>query len=211
MKKTISFALLIALVLSSSALLAGCGTAKVNSISLSDTTVTLEPGKSYALQVIVSPENAKDQKITWTSTDYTIVNVVDGTIYAIADGSATIEAATSNGKTASCSVFVETPTAYNKLNKDEKGFFDTFLKGIKQFKNPGSVSVINVDYQSAPTTAAYVAKIKAMNSLGGTTSDTYYVYSYGITEGGYISSSGADFDVAKINAAIKEYIQEQGW
>lgn len=211
MKKTISFALLIALVLSSSALLAGCGTAKVNSISLSDTTVTLEPGKSYALQVIVSPENAKDQKITWTSTDYTIVNVVDGTIYAIADGSATIEATTSNGKTASCSVFVETPTAYNKLNKDEKGFFDTFLKGIKQFKNPGSVSVVNVDYQSAPTTAAYVAKIKAMNSLGGTTSDTYYVYSYGITEGGYISSSGADFDVAKINAAIKEYIQEQGW
>lgn len=211
MKKTISFALLIALVLSSSALLAGCGTAKVNSISLSDTTVTLEPGKSYALQVIVSPENAKDQKITWTSTDYTIVNVVDGTIYAIADGSATIEATTSNGKTASCSVFVETPTAYNKLNKAEKGFFDTFLKGIKQFKNPGSVSVVNVYYQSAPTTAAYVAKIKAMNSLGGTTSDTYYVYSFGIIKGGYISSSGADFDVAKINAAIKEYIQEQGW
>lgn len=211
MKKTISFALLIALVLSSSALLAGCGTAKVNSISLSDTTVTLEPGKSYALQVIVSPENAKDQKITWTSTDYTIVNVVDGTIYAIADGSATIEATTSNGKTASCSVFVETPTAYNKLNKAEKGFFDTFLKGIKQFKNPGSVSVVNVDYQSAPTTAAYVAKIKAMNSLGGTTSDTYYVYSFGIIKGGYISSSGANFDVAKINAAIKEYIQEQGW
>ena len=211
MKKTISFALLIALVFSSVVLLAGCGTAKVDSISLSDTTVTLEPGKSYALQVIVSPENAKDQKITWTSSDYTIVNVVDGTIYAIADGSATIEAATSNGKTASCSVFVETPTAYNKLNKDEKGFFDTFLKGIKQFKNPGSVSVINVDYQSTPTTAAYVAKIKATNSLGGTTSDTYYVYSFGIIKGGYISSSGANFDVAKINAAIKEYIQEQGW
>ncbi len=211
MKKTISFALLMVLVFSSSILLAGCGTAKVNSISLSDTTVTLEPGKSYALQVIVSPENAKDQKITWTSTDYTIVNVVDGTIYAIADGSATIVATTSNGKTASCSVFVETPTAYNKLNKAEKGFFDTFLKGIKQFKNPGSVSVVNVYYQSAPTTAAYVAKIKAMNSLGGTTSDTYYVYSFGIIKGGYISSSGADFDVAKINAAIKEYIQEQGW
>lgn len=210
MKKTISFALLIALVLSSSALLAGCGTAKVNSISLSDTTVTLEPGKSYALQVIVSPENAKDQKITWTSTDYTIVNVVDGTIYAIADGSATIEAVTSNGKTASCSVFVETPTAYNKLNKAEKGFFDTFLKVIKQFKNPGSVSVVNVDYKSGSTTA-YVAEVKAMNGFGGTTSDTYYAYSYGITEGGYISSSGADFDVAKINAAIKEYIQEQGW
>ncbi|UKI19373.1 MAG: hypothetical protein L6V89_10110 [Oscillospiraceae bacterium] len=50
-----------------------------------------------------------------------------------------------------------------------------------------------------------------MNSLGGTTSDTYYVYSFGIIEGGYISSSGANFDVAKINAAIKEYIQEQGW
>lgn len=211
MKKTISFALLMVLVFSSSILLAGCGTAEVNNISLSDTTVTLEPGKSYALQVIVSPENAKDQKITWTSTDYTIVNVVDGTIYAIADGSATIEAATSNGKTASCSVFVETPTAYNKLNKAEKGFFDTFLKGIKQFKNPGSVSVVNVDYQSAPTTAAYVAEIKATNSWGGTTSDTYYVYSFGIIKGGYISSSGADFDVAKINAAIKEYIQEQGW
>lgn len=210
MKKAISFALLIALVFSSVVLLAGCGTAEVNNISLSDTTVTLEPGKSYALQVIVSPENAKDQKITWTSTDYTIVNVVDGTIYAIADGSATIEATTSNGKTASCSVFVETPTAYNKLNKDEKGFFDTFLKGIKQFKNPGSVSVINVDYKSGSTTA-YVAEVKAMNGFGGTTSDTYYVYSYGITEGGYISSSGADFDVAKINAAIKEYIQEQGW
>ncbi len=188
----------------------GCGIVDVESITLSDTTVNLEPGKSFALHVTILPENAEDQKITWTSTDYTIVNVVDGTLYAISDGNATIKATTSNGKSASCTVFVETPTAYSSLNPDEKGFFDTLVKGITQFKNPGSVSVVNVDYKSGSTTS-YVAEIKAMNGFGGTTADTYYVYSYGLEKGGYIFSSGSNFNVSKINAAIKEYIQEQGW
>lgn len=209
MKRFVSFCLVIITVLSMCIAFTGCS-AKVESIKLSDTTVNLEPGKSYSLHATISPDNAADAKLTWTSTDYSIVNVVDGTLYAIADGNATIRVTSENGVTASCTVFVATPTAYSKLNDDEKKFVDAFVKSIQQFKNPGSVSVVLVDYYDDSTTT-FVAEVKAMNGFGGVTSDTYKVYSSYISEGGYIYSSGSQFNVSKINAALKEYIEEQGW
>ena len=105
---------------------------------------------------------------------------------------------------------VTTATAYGQLNPSEKQFIDLFLKHITQFKDPGSVSIINVDYKNSGS-LPFVAEIKARNGFGGITSDTYYIYSSGIVEGGSIYSSGSNFNISRINAAIKEYVEKQGW
>ncbi len=207
--KSKTIALLAVLMMLITCSLVSC-TRAVKSISLSETVVNLEPGKSASIHAIFQPDNATDQKVTWTSSDYAVANVVDGTIYAIADGNATIKAVSSNGKSASCTVRVSTPSAYSKLNSHEKKFFDTLKSSITQFKNPGSVSVVKVDYDSGSSTT-FVAEIKAMNGFGGITATTYKVTSIGLYEGGYLYSSGSNFDVAKINAALTEYIAKQGW
>lgn len=88
-------------------ILTACGEVEVNSISITQASVTLEPGTQYTLAYTIAPNDANDQNIVWTSSDYTKVNVVNGTVYAIAEGSATIMITSTNGKTATCTVIVE--------------------------------------------------------------------------------------------------------
>ncbi|MDE5836493.1 MAG: Ig-like domain-containing protein, partial [Paramuribaculum sp.] len=55
----------------------------------------------------VSPENADDKTVTWTSDNSAVATVdADGLVTAISEGMATITATTANGLTASCEVTV---------------------------------------------------------------------------------------------------------
>lgn len=73
-------------------------------------TLSLAEGASEALVATVNPAEA-DQTVTFTSSDTAIATVTpkQGTVKAIAEGSATITATTSNGKTATCKVTVTAP------------------------------------------------------------------------------------------------------
>lgn len=78
----------------------------LQSISLNQTSVTLEKGKTTTLSVAYNPSNTTDNKaVTWSSSNTNIATVSNGVITAKAKGTAAITA-TVNGKTASCSVFV---------------------------------------------------------------------------------------------------------
>ena len=81
----------------------------VTAVSLNNTSLTLEIGESYTLFATVSPDNATDKSVTWTSSDQSVAMVEDGKVTAIESGTTTITATTSNGKTASCSVTVNEP------------------------------------------------------------------------------------------------------
>ncbi len=82
---------------------------EVTSVSLNKTSLTLEIGESETLTATVLPSNATDKSVTWTSSDKSVVTVINGRITAVGAGAATITATTSNGKTASCSVTVNEP------------------------------------------------------------------------------------------------------
>ncbi len=89
----------------------------VNKISISETTITLKVGQTETLSATVSPDDATDKTVTWTSSDNSIASVKDGVVTAIKLGTATITAKAGD-KTATCSVTVAaTPVTNVMLNK----------------------------------------------------------------------------------------------
>ena len=65
-------------------------------------------GDSMTLTAEISPENATDKSITWTSSDESVATVSDkGVVKAIAHGTAVITAKASNGKTGTYQITVD--------------------------------------------------------------------------------------------------------
>ncbi len=75
----------------------------------SETTMTTEPGKNtIALVATVSPSNATNKTVEWTSSDASVATVSDGVVTALKGGEVTITATASGTKyTASCTIKVE--------------------------------------------------------------------------------------------------------
>lgn len=78
---------------------------KVTGITLDKTKVKLTEWESVILTATVSPENATDKTLTWTSSDQAVAVVQDGVVIAISAGTATITARAGN-HTATCTVTV---------------------------------------------------------------------------------------------------------
>ena len=90
----------------------------VSSIALSPTSVTLNPNGTYKFNVTVSPSNATNKGVTWSSNDTTVVSVdQNGNIKALKDGMAKIRvtAQDGSGKYAEASVTVESSKPTNIL------------------------------------------------------------------------------------------------
>ena len=77
------------------------------SISLSKNSVSLQVGDSETLTATVEPANTTD-KLEWSSSAEDIATVKDGTITAVAHGTATITAK-AGSQTANCTVIVKNP------------------------------------------------------------------------------------------------------
>lgn len=81
--------------------------AEPDGITLSDTVIVLDQGKTQQLAATVTPENA-NKTVTWSSDNGNIASVADGLVTAgKAAGKAKITATTVNGKTATCEVQVK--------------------------------------------------------------------------------------------------------
>ena len=90
----------------------------VSSIALSPTSVTLNPNGTYKFNVTVSPSNATNKGVTWSSNDTNVVSVdQNGNIKALKDGMAKIRvtAQDGSGKYAEASVTVESSKPTNIL------------------------------------------------------------------------------------------------
>ncbi|MDE7452588.1 MAG: Ig-like domain-containing protein, partial [Paramuribaculum sp.] len=74
--------------------------------------VELTEGESTTLKAIITPENATEKSVTWSSSDSSVASVdASGLVTALKAGTATITATTSNGLTASCTVTVKAKSA----------------------------------------------------------------------------------------------------
>lgn len=83
----------------------------VESVTLDKTRLDLEPGDTVQLTATITPEDAADKTLTWASDDETAATVdQNGKVTAGEEGFATITVTTSNGKTATCDVYVGTKT-----------------------------------------------------------------------------------------------------
>lgn len=80
----------------------------VTGIALNKTTLSLKEGDEFTLVPTVTPDNAADKSVNWSSDNEAIVTVSDeGLVKALKAGKATVTATTvDQGKTASCSIEV---------------------------------------------------------------------------------------------------------
>ena len=82
----------------------------VKKIALSDKTLSFVAGDSDSVSATVTPENATDTTVTWSSSDESVATVdANGTIKAKSSGKCTVTAtaADGSGATASVTIFVE--------------------------------------------------------------------------------------------------------
>ncbi|MBR2812007.1 MAG: Ig-like domain-containing protein, partial [Solobacterium sp.] len=77
------------------------------SISINPPALLMTEGDVETLQATISPDNATDKAVIWTSSDEEVVVVDDGIVTALKAGSAVITAETVNGLKAECNVTVE--------------------------------------------------------------------------------------------------------
>ncbi len=110
----------LALALSVAALLAGItacssgsdedNTVAVKSVTLSKESTEITVGSSETLTASVSPDNATDKTVTWTSSNTDVATVNNGLVSAITAGEAVITAK-AGSKTATCTVTVKNQVA----------------------------------------------------------------------------------------------------
>ena len=102
----------------------------VTGVKLDQTTLTLNAGKSAQLTATVSPSNATNKNVTWSSNNSN-VSVSGGKVTAKTAGSAIVTVTTvDGGYTAQCNVTVNASTAVDhteltRLNLDGNCYFDT--------------------------------------------------------------------------------------
>ena len=80
----------------------------VTGVALDKTSAELTEGDELVLTATITPSNATNRNVTWSSSDETVAKVVGGKVTALKAGSARITVTTEDGgKTASCDVTVK--------------------------------------------------------------------------------------------------------
>lgn len=142
----------------------------VTSITLDPTKLTLEPGQTETITATVSPADATDPSIKWTSSNESIATVDGkGLVTALKKGSTTIKAVTSNWIAAVCAV-----TVYSEDADDDGGLSVTkvpslqgredFIMGMDASAVP-SLEKAGVTYRNFEGKTEDVFKILADNGV----------------------------------------------
>ena len=83
---------------------------QVQSIALSEERIRLSIGKTYTIEANVSPEDATNKELVWTSSNVFVARVANGTVEAVGQGDCEITCSTTDGSGVSVSVPVRVPT-----------------------------------------------------------------------------------------------------
>ena len=84
----------------------------VTSVSLSSNSETIKVGKTVTLIPTISPSNATNKNVTWSSSNTSVAIVSEGIVTGVSAGTATITVSTVDGnKTATCTVVVQESSA----------------------------------------------------------------------------------------------------
>ncbi len=133
----------------------------VTSISISNTSLALDVGQTSVLSAAVSPSDATNKNITWSSNNKSVATVENGKVTAVGAGTACITAASYNGKTAVCTVTVTAPEIQAESIKLSKSRM-TLQKGDKYTLSatvlPENTTDKTVTWTTSDKTVATVSK-----------------------------------------------------
>ena len=134
----------------------------VTGVSLDRTSLTLTEGESSQLVATVSPSNATDKSVGWSSSNSSVAFVTsDGIVTAKGAGSATITCTTEDGaKKATCSVTVKNATvsvSSVSLDRTSLGLVGGTTGALKATVNPSNATNQGVTWSSNNTSVATVS------------------------------------------------------
>lgn len=152
----------------------------VTGVTISDASLTLAVGGTYQLSATVTPSNASDKSVTWTSSNTSVATVSSsGLVTAKASGSATITVTTKDGaKTATCQVTVKIPVTGITLDRSTLSLTVGSSAYLNATVTPSNATNKSVSWSSSNTSVATVSSsgyvtAKAVGSavITATTSD----------------------------------------
>ena len=173
----------------------------VESVSLDKTSLTMTVGDTQTLTATVTPDNATDKSVTWSSSNTSVARVsTSGEISAIAAGTATVTVSTSNGATtATCGVTVNERPLVTSISVDGMSISD--FVGGSYSRTPGIV----------PSNARYdlewtVSNPRVVEIQGSGRSVVVHTKDYGkstVTVSDKLTGISASFDVRTLVSDFK--------
>ena len=86
----------------------------VTGVTLNESSATINTGEELVLTPTISPSNATNKNVTWSSSDTSVATVSNGTVTGVGEGTATITVTTEDGNfEASCVVTVQAGVVYD--------------------------------------------------------------------------------------------------
>ena len=135
-------------------------TVAVTGVRLDKTSLSFTgTGSCQILTATVSPSNATNNTLTWSSSNTSVATVFYGVVEAVGFGTATITAKSNNGKTASCTVTVN-PIAVTgvSLNKTSLSFTGTgSSQTLTATVSPSNATSKTLTWSSSNTSVATVS------------------------------------------------------
>lgn len=148
----------------------------VTSITLDSTSMTLIEGDTQKLTATVSPSNAENKAVIWTSSNSSVASVKEGTVTALKVGEATITAKSDDGgKTATCKVTVNAkvyPVTGVTLDKTSYEMTEGDEFTLTATVKPDNATNKNVTWSSSNTSVATVSNGKVTALKAGTATIT---------------------------------------
>ena len=158
----------------------------VTGVSLDKTSASLNVGGTVTLTATVSPSNATNKDVTWSSDDETVATVENGVVTAVSGGTATITVTTvDGGLTATCEVTVTEDTIEVTgvtLDKSEMTLFTDGVTGkLTATVSPSNATNKDVTWESSDPSIATVLNGVVTPVSAGTTTITVTTVDGGYT------------------------------
>lgn len=130
----------------------------VSSVALNKKVATVNVGKKVTVKATVTPANADNKTLAWTSSNTKIATVSNGVVKGVKAGRAIITAKTTDGSniSATCTVTVKQPVTRISLSKKATMYTGKKLT-LKAKVNPANASNKALTWKSSNTKIAKVA------------------------------------------------------
>ena len=131
----------------------------VTGVSLSPAALALHPGENSSLTATITPSNATNKNVAWSTNNSSVATVSGGTVSAKAAGTATITVTTEDGgKTASCTVTVtDVAVTGVTLNKSSVTITRLGTETLTATIAPANATNQNINWSSSNTGVATVS------------------------------------------------------
>lgn len=141
----------------------------VSKVALNKTSATVSTGSSLTLKATVSPSNATNKSIKWSTSNKNVATVsTKGVVKGVKAGTATITAAAQDGsgKKATCKITVKNVSVSSiSLNKTSLTVYPAGTYTLKATVSPSNATDKAVKWTSSDTTAATVSSTGVVKGI----------------------------------------------